>query len=45
MKLIIIGIILFCAFMYYAICAVPKSAEEQIKYLEEYKNKRSMVKY
>lgn len=52
MKLIIIGIILFGAFICYAVCAVPKSAEEQrlddeeqIKYLKEYKNKRSMVKY
>lgn len=47
MKLIIIGIILFGAFICYAVCAVPKSTEEQrlddeaqMKYLKEYKNKR-----
>lgn len=52
MKLIIIGIMLFGAFICYAVCAVSKSVEEQklddeeqIKYLKEYRNKRSMVKY
>lgn len=54
MKLIIIGIIVFCAVMFYAICAVPKSAEEQrledeeqMKYLNEYRYryKRSMAKH
>ena len=52
MKLIIIGIILFGAFICYAVCAVPKSKyeqrledEEQMQYLKEYRNKRSMVKH
>lgn len=54
MKLIIIGIIVFCAFICYAICAVPKSAEEQrledkeqMEYLDKYRYryKRSMAKH
>lgn len=44
MKLIIIGIILFFAFIFYAVCAVPKRAEEYMAQ-NEYRNKRSMVKY
>ena len=52
MKIIIIGFILFSALVCWSSCALPKSAEEQrledeeqMKYLTEYKNKRSMVKY
>jgi uncharacterized membrane protein len=51
MKLIIIGIIVFCVIMCYALCAVPKSAEEQrledeeqMEYLKN-RYKRSMAKH
>lgn len=52
MKLIIIGIIVFCVIMFYALFAVPKSAEEQrledeeqMEYLKKYRYKRSMAKH
>ena len=47
-----VGAMVLCAFICYSICAVPKSEyeqrlddEAQMKYLKEYRNKRSMVKH